>query len=216
MRNSRMERASAALVLMVTMIMPYSASARPDLYQEFLAEYPAVVGTRLESCNVCHTDPPRRNPYGTDFNLAGRVFSAIESTDSDGDGADNLSEIMALTFPGDPLDGPNSSPIPTATPTHTLLPTATPSPTNTSGPTNTPRPTNTRLPTPTIVPGPCYGDCNGNGAVAINELVIAVNIALGNATVDACSIADDDGNGQVSISELVKAVNRALYGCPVP
>jgi hypothetical protein len=200
------------LTLALSLIGPRSALAKPEFFDAFKTNYPFVVGTRLDSCNVCHTDPPRRNPYGTDFNLAGRVFSAIESIDSDDDGADNITEIMGLTFPGDPADGPNSTPMPTATPTRT--PTRIPTPTNTVAATNTPRPTNTRGPTPTIVPGPCYGDCNDNGSVAVNELILGVNISLGLTPVDACPLADADDNGQVSISELIKAVNRALYGCP--
>lgn len=190
MRNSSNKWKCAALVFVTIMIAPYSAVAKPEFLAAFLAEYPEVVGTRLESCNVCHTNPPRRNPYGTDFNLAGRVFSSIESFDSDRDGADNLSEIMGLTFPGDASDGPNSTPIPTASPTLTAVP------------------------TPTILPGACHGDCNGNGAVAINEVILAVNIALGEAAVEVCSLADDNDNDQVSINELIDAVNRMLYGCP--
>jgi hypothetical protein len=215
MRNSSKQIAWAGIALLAVVSAPNSVSAKPEFFEAFLAEYPFVVGTRIESCNVCHTMPPRRNDYGTDFNIAGRVFSVIESTDSDNDGFDNITEIMALTFPGNPDDNPNSTPAATATPTHTFAPTSTPSPTNTTGPTNTPRPTNTRKPTPTIVPGPCYGDCNENGVVAVNELILAVNINLGNASVDVCMLADDNGNGQVSIDELIKAVNRNLYGCPV-
>ncbi len=210
MQKSTSRPAWAALALVGSMIVPYSASARPEFLQAFLAEYPAVVGTRLESCNVCHTNPPVRNPYGFDFNLAGRQFAPIESRDSDGDGSDNLTEIMALTFPGIASDGPNMTPMVTATPTFTNTPT----PTQTPAATNTPKPTNTRLPTPTIVPGPCYGDCNGNGVVAINELVVAVKIALGDASTDQCSLVDDNDDGEVSINELLRAVNRALHGCP--
>ena len=64
------------------------------------------------------------------------------------------------------------------------------------------------------MPGPCYGDCNRNGAVAINELILAVNIALGLATTEKCPLADDNDDGAVGINELVRAVGRALYGCP--
>ncbi len=210
MQKSTLPWGWAVIVLVVSTIAPSSASARPEFLQAFLEEYPAVVGTRLESCNVCHTSPPLRNDYGFDFNLAGRRFAPIESTDSDKDGADNLTEITGLTFPGDPLDGPNASPTETATspPTHTPVPTHTPAATS------TPKPTNTRLPTPTIVPGPCYGDCNEDGVVAINELVLAVRIALGSASADECLLADDNGDGEVSINELLRAVNRALFGCP--
>jgi hypothetical protein len=204
MRDARARLVWVALALAVITICPSLASAKPEFFAAFLAEYPFVVGTRLESCLVCHTEPPRRNPYGTDFNLAGRDFSAIEPLDSDGDGFDNLTEIQALTFPGNASDNPNSSPIPTGSPTPTVA----------TGPTSTPKSTSTRAPTPTIVPGPCYGDCDGNGAVAINELVLGVNIALEKAAVGECPLADNDNSGSVSVDELVKAVNRALHGCP--
>ena len=59
----------------------------------------------------------------------------------------------------------------------------------------------------------CAGDCNGDGAVAINELVSGVSIALGNAAVDACRAMDGDSDSAVSISELIQAVNAALGGC---
>ena len=59
----------------------------------------------------------------------------------------------------------------------------------------------------------CDGDCEGAGMVAINELIIGVNIALGNASVDACPAFDRDGSGQVAVNELIAAVNAALSGC---
>ena len=68
-------------------------------------------------------------------------------------------------------------------------------------------------PTPTATPLPCAGDCNGNGEVAVNELVAGVNIALGSATVAVCMACDTDGDGHVSVSELIAAVRRALDGC---
>jgi hypothetical protein len=60
----------------------------------------------------------------------------------------------------------------------------------------------------------CAGDCDGNGAVAINELVLGVNIALGSAQVSSCLPIDTNSSGTVEINELVAAVNRALGGCP--
>lgn len=60
--------------------------------------------------------------------------------------------------------------------------------------------------------GGLAGDCNGDGRVAINELVIAVNIALGNAPMSACVAVDADGSGSVEINELVRAVNNATQG----
>ncbi len=60
----------------------------------------------------------------------------------------------------------------------------------------------------------CAGDCNGDGMVGINELVLAVNIALGTADIAACTAADGDHDEMVSINELIRAVNNALLGCP--
>jgi hypothetical protein len=59
----------------------------------------------------------------------------------------------------------------------------------------------------------CAGDCNGDGTVSVNELVLAVNIALGALPITECSAADTDDDGIVSITELVAAVNKALNGC---
>jgi hypothetical protein len=62
----------------------------------------------------------------------------------------------------------------------------------------------------------CVGDCNGDGMVSIDELILGVNIALGSATLDQCPSFDADGDGMVGINELVTAVNNALNGCPIP
>jgi len=119
--------------------------------------YPAMVGTRIDSCSLCHTSSiPSLNPFGTAYKSNGRslaALAAIEGLDSDGDGSTNLQEITALTFPGDPGDKPAA---PTSTPTNTPTRTPTQPPTNTptSVPTNTPTsaPTNTPTNTPTSVP----------------------------------------------------------------
>ncbi len=63
-------------------------------------------------------------------------------------------------------------------------------------------------------PAGCPGDCNGDGKVTINELITAVRIALGLATLSACPAADVNANQQAEINELIAAVNAALYGCP--
>jgi hypothetical protein len=69
-------------------------------------------------------------------------------------------------------------------------------------------------PTPTVTPGTgCQGDCNGDGMVAINELINGVNIALGSAAVSTCASVDANGDGMVTINELIAAVTRALNGC---
>jgi hypothetical protein len=59
----------------------------------------------------------------------------------------------------------------------------------------------------------CTGDCNGDEQVTVDELITAVNIALGTRPVADCVAADVDRDGQVAVNELVTAVNRALAGC---
>src|SRR5512143_138086 len=59
----------------------------------------------------------------------------------------------------------------------------------------------------------CVGDCNGDGEVMINELILGVDIALGTDPVSACEAFAS--GGEVTISQLIKGVNNALDGCPV-
>lgn len=56
----------------------------------------------------------------------------------------------------------------------------------------------------------CTGDCNGNGAVVVNELVTCVGIALDQQTVGQCPACDESGDSRVEVNELVGAVNIAL------
>jgi hypothetical protein len=62
-------------------------------------------------------------------------------------------------------------------------------------------------------PPPCAGDCDGDGLVGINELLIGVNIITGAAPTSVCAVLDGDADGSVAINELVQAVNNALSGC---
>jgi hypothetical protein len=94
----------------------------------------------------------------------------------------------------------------TAAPTATGIDTATPSASNTATETPTPEPTVT-------APPACPGDCNGVGGVTVNELILGVNIALGNTGAGVCPAFDGDASGTVSISELIAAVKAALNGC---
>ena len=59
----------------------------------------------------------------------------------------------------------------------------------------------------------CAGDCNGDGSVAINELITGVNIALGSSPVTSCPSFDTNSDGMVAINELIAAVNNALGSC---
>lgn len=61
----------------------------------------------------------------------------------------------------------------------------------------------------------CVGDCDGNGSVAINELIIGVNIGLDLAPVASCPAFDRDGNGLVTVADVITAVGYGLQGCPL-
>lgn len=69
------------------------------------------------------------------------------------------------------------------------------------------------VPTPTPSGAPCVGDCNSAGSVTVNELVILVNIALGNAPISTCTAGDASNDGAITIDEILVAVDNALYGC---
>ncbi|MDX2169013.1 MAG: dockerin type I repeat-containing protein [Deltaproteobacteria bacterium] len=65
----------------------------------------------------------------------------------------------------------------------------------------------------TRVYGACPGDCGGDGEVTVNDVVLAVSIALGGASLDQCAAADADGDGSVAVADLVAGVNALLGGC---
>lgn len=200
MRNRRtikVDRVVWALAIGISVLTAYAPAAHaiPDFLSDFEATYPAAAGTRLDVCKLCHSNVPARNSYGTAYSQHGFSFSAIEALDSDGDGFTNLAEITALTFPGDAAD------VPAASATNTPTPTATPAP-----------PT----PTPTPPATACAGDCNDDGQVTVEEIVQAVNIALGAAQLDICPVADTNGDGAVAVDDLVVMVKLAQLGCSNP
>ena len=90
------------------------------------------------------------------------------------------------------------------------------SPCSGGAPTVTPTPpVGGATPTATVSPaGGCVGDCDGSGSVAINEIILGVSIALGNAALSECPSFDCEQTGMVAINCLVTAVNNALNGCP--
>jgi len=59
----------------------------------------------------------------------------------------------------------------------------------------------------------CDGDCDGNGVVSIDDLVLGVQIVLGEADLARCAALDRDEDGAVSITDLLTAVIVALDGC---
>jgi hypothetical protein len=134
---------------------------------------------------------------------------------------------MLLVDPSAPSATPTATY--TATPPATLIPSATTAPSATTRPSATraatptasassppsATPTATLPPSATVVPTAldCPGDCDGDGAVAIAELVRAVAIASGSAPATSCATLDANADGVVTINELVVAVSGALTGC---
>ena len=58
----------------------------------------------------------------------------------------------------------------------------------------------------------CIGDGNDNGAVAINELILGVNILLGIQPEGACP-AFMNSERMMDIAQFIKGVNNSLRGC---
>lgn len=79
-------------------------------------------------------------------------------------------------------------------------------------PTPTATATGTPLPEPTPTPGGCPGDCNGDRAATVDEILTLVNLALGTIT-SPCPAADSNQDGTVAVDDIIRAVNAALGGC---
>lgn len=60
----------------------------------------------------------------------------------------------------------------------------------------------------------CTGDCDGNAMVTVDELLIVVNMALGDVALSVCPAADRDNSGVIAAEEISAAVANALLGCP--
>lgn len=59
----------------------------------------------------------------------------------------------------------------------------------------------------------CPGDCNADYTIAINELIVCVNVSLGAVAVTTCAACDANGDGAVAINELITAVNASFGTC---
>lgn len=63
----------------------------------------------------------------------------------------------------------------------------------------------------------CFGDCNGDGRVTVDEILILINIVLGNAPIDACPLSGDCCHPcppGVYIDCMLVAISNALTRCP--
>ncbi len=59
---------------------------------------------------------------------------------------------------------------------------------------------------------PELGDCDGDLRVGVQDLIIAVRLALGQDAVSRCASVDTNADAKVSIAELISAVRIALAG----
>src|SRR5512143_2811826 len=59
----------------------------------------------------------------------------------------------------------------------------------------------------------CPGDCDGDGAVTVDELIGGVGLALDQDT-GLCSTFDQNGDEQVTVDEVTAGVVTALSSCP--
>jgi hypothetical protein len=59
-------------------------------------------------------------------------------------------------------------------------------------------------------------DCNHNSAVAVDELITMVNVALSTTPASGCLAGDSNQDGAIKVNEIILAVNNTLSGCPVP
>ena len=70
----------ASLLLSLATARP--ADAVPAHLRSFEATYPDAVGSRIDTCSLCHSSGSARNPYGAAYKSAGHQFAAIEPDDS--------------------------------------------------------------------------------------------------------------------------------------
>ncbi len=177
-------------------------------------------------------DPPPTPSFTPSFSPTPSLTPSATRTTTDTRTATSTASVTltaTATRTATPIPTATATGTVTATSTHTATPldTATPTPTATVSPSftatatssasatvtaiATPTTTGTPIPTPTTVP--CTGDCNGDRRVTIDELILAVGIALGEEPPSQCPAIDRDGNGTVTISEIITAVGKALGGC---
>ncbi len=104
LHSSSMHRLALAATLV---LLTDAAHAVPAFQQLYRRHAKAAVA----SCLVCHQGGAggKLNDYGRDFMKAGanlKAFTALDGTDSDGDGAKNADEARAGSNPGDPASTP--------------------------------------------------------------------------------------------------------------
>lgn len=99
----------------------------------------------------------------------------------------------------------------TPTPHSTAAASTTPATTPVATATADPFATATATPTHTTEPG-CAGDCDADGVVTVDDVLVMVEGALGVEAV-VCPSADLDGDGAITVDEIVAAIARGLGPC---
>jgi len=61
----------------------------------------------------------------------------------------------------------------------------------------------------------CVGDCASDGQVTVDEIILGVSIALGEADLESCLKFDSTQDGSVTVDEILASVTAALGGCVV-
>ncbi len=112
--------------------------------------------------------------------------------------------------------GRTATATPSRTPSRTATPSATGTPTSPAVTTTaTPTPTRTPIPSETRTPFVlCVGDCDGDGVIVVNEIILGVLIAQDPTGLPFCRAFDSNFDGVVSIDELIRSVGLGLSGCP--
>jgi hypothetical protein len=166
---------------------------------------PTITATPTPTPTATVTPTPTQTPTATPTHTA-TMTPTVTPT---------FTPSLTATITPTATDTPTPTRTGTPTRTPTITATSTPTPTATVPPTPTPTSAAppTATPTETPMPSACVGDCNGNRAVTINEMITGVNIALEILPVESCPAFDANGDRQVTVDELLQAVNNALLDC---
>jgi len=60
----------------------------------------------------------------------------------------------------------------------------------------------------------CPGDCEADGSVTVDDLLLGVNIALELQPLSRCTRFDSNDDGAVAVEDMIAATLVALNGCP--
>jgi len=198
---------NGAITLNNPQLGPLADNGGPTQTHALLSGSPAIDAGSAGGC---------RDGVGALLTTDQRGFARTVDGNSDGTA---ICDIGAYEFGAPAPATPTPTAAATGTPTGTSPPTITatarpttiPTPTF-AAPPPTDTPTLTSTNTPTVTQRPCVGDCGGTDMVGINDLVLGVNIVLGDQPPTACP-AFEDAEGKVDIAQLIKGVRNALNGC---